>query len=226
MVAIISVNGNIGSGKSTLLQQVYLENEKRRQNDPDRLKIRVVLEPVSDWCAPVLPGDQSMLGAFYEDMCRNAFPFQMHVLLTRVRQILDILYEIESSGQDVLLVVERGPWVDIDLMGAPMRDVGSITEMEWHVYEQWHAEVMRTLPALSGLVYLTNPPEECLSRVRCRKRDDERSGLCLEHLQRIHDAHASFVCDCDLPKLSIESADDQQSETARQILDWIEKSGM
>ena len=225
MVHFVSINGNIGSGKSTLLKEIEIEYSKRRCKDTDRVPVMIVPEPIEEWCRPVLDQQQcSMLKAFYGDPKLNAFSFQMYVLYTRFRQIFEIMSSIEDDN--TLVIVERGPWVDLELMGLPIRDSGALSEMQWVIYEYWHNMMLSFLPPLSAVVYLQIEPQVCIDRIETRGRRDEKGGIDIDYLKRVHDAHESYVCNCPHPKTIIKSLDSKQTEAAKKVIDWIEAIGL
>ena len=221
VLTIVSVNGNIGSGKSTLLSAIEASSSSSSI-------LKIVPEPIEEWCRPVLEdGSCSMLKAFYDDSTGVAFTFQMYVLLTRVQQIREELEKLDDA-LDAVLGVERGPWVDLDLMGVPIRESGAMTDMEWYVYESWHRAVLETLPAMSAYVYLCAPPEQCMERVESRGRSDEKSGIDLEYLRRVHESHEAYMDTCAIPKLLVPSEEGMQhgaaaATRAQAVLGFIDK---
>jgi deoxyadenosine/deoxycytidine kinase len=64
-VLIYSIEGNIGAGKSTLLHELERLHAARGGAEGCGFALRVLAEPVDEWCKPVLPGGESMLQAYY-----------------------------------------------------------------------------------------------------------------------------------------------------------------
>lgn len=225
MVVIVSINGNIGSGKSTLLSAIAKEHARRLSIDPLRVSIRVLTEPLSEWRCPVLKGGkQSMLEAFYEDVHKNAFPFQMYILFTRMQQLHD---ELEKCDDSTVLFIERGPWVDLDLMGGAVRRTGGFSEMDWMILRQWHDLMLKTLPPVRAYVYLRACPDQCVSRIRVRGRGEEVRSVNVDYLQVLHDVHEKYYNDYDKSlKYLMESSQGAPESIARELMDWIETVGI
>ena len=192
----MSLEGNIGSGKSTVLAAV----EKKRGTC-------VLQEPVDEWSTPVdgVPGGPGMLQLFYADRVRNGFAFQMFVMLSRVRQHLDVLRSPGGRDEGPILT-ERCLASDYELFGKTMRESGLLDDAQWATYDGWSAVVSdifsaaapdkakgagcRACPA--GVVYLRATPEKSLERVDKRRRDGE-AAIALEDLASLHEAHEAWI---------------------------------
>ena len=80
MVLIISIDGNIGSGKSTALN--FLKDKYKYDNS-----IIFLEEPVDTW-NEIKDEGKTILGKFYENQEKYAFPFQMMAFITRYNILL------------------------------------------------------------------------------------------------------------------------------------------
>lgn len=180
---VVSLCGNIGAGKSTVID--HLGRLCREAG----LSATVLPEPVEEWCAPIVGSSRrSMLGLFYEDMARNAMAFQMYVLLSRTNQIRRALVD---APPDALILIERGPWVDLQLMARPSVESGSLSEMDWLVCRRWHDEVLADLlPSLDSAIYIRTKPEECMRRILSRGREAENMDLA--YVESVHGSHEAF----------------------------------
>lgn len=219
MATFVTLYGNIGSGKSTLLSEL-----QRLALRDCKVPLRVLCEPVEEWCRPVLSdGADSMLSAFYADPRGSAMAFQMHVLYTRMKQIEKAMAECDD---DTIFVVERGPWVDLQLMGVPVRRTGAFSDMQWEVCRAWHDAIVARLPPLSGSIYLRTAPDKCAERIEHRRRPAEIGKIDLDYLNLVHEAHDEFAFALDgrvgKPTLVVESPCDEQTTTAQKVLTWIE----
>lgn len=220
---VVSVVGNIGSGKSSLLDAI---------KEVSKGSIACVPEPISEWVSPVLSSGQSMLEAYYADKRRNAFAFQMFILLTRVRQIrrsIDVVEREWDGGPGAVVVVERGPWVDVPLIGQVVRDQGLTNDSEWLTLTEWSNESLSSLPALCGIVYLRTLPQQCVERIAARARDGENL-IDADYVQQIHDSHeanlASTIANrCRAPCMPCLILDGQEkpSVNAWKVLQWIDQ---
>ena len=197
-MVMFTLEGPIGAGKSTLLTAIA------SLAAASGIPLRTAQEPVEAWSAPILPGGVGMLQAFYADPLQNAFPFQMYVLLTRVRQVRA---EPEGASGPVLLS-ERCIATDREVFAKSSREAGMMSDVQWAAYDAWYDEMVDLLrPAQpSGVVYLGCSPEVSLRRIADRARDGEASVdmACLERLQRAHEAWIAEARTAGTPVLELD----------------------
>jgi deoxyadenosine/deoxycytidine kinase len=199
---VLSLEGNIGSGKSTLLRALAQQG------------LRVSQEPVDEWSAPSLPDGRGMLQAFYDDKKKNAFAFQMYVLDSRVRQVMDILAAQASHPADAV-VTERCLASDSGIFAAMLHRSGNLSDVERVSYESAVA-TMRRLTAEAepaAVVYLRTSPDVCARRVAARARDGE-SSVDVAYLSSLHEAHEAYVArlsDLGVPVLVLDGNQDGQN---------------
>jgi deoxyadenosine/deoxycytidine kinase len=179
---IVSVEGNVGSGKSSLLAALSARLE---DGDFKGLDVKVLQEPVHEWCSPVLPDGRSMLEAFYSDPSKYAFPFQMHVLFSRYRQAA-------SLAEDAIVVTERCIESDMELFAKAGLERGLIDDVEWVAYTSWHEWASRTICGNVEYVYLRTSPKVCMDRVRARNRHGEED-VTLDYLESLNDRHDAWL---------------------------------
>lgn len=190
---LVSLEGCIGAGKSTLMRAVSAL--VAAGDAPDACAgLRVLQEPVAEWCAPALPDGRGMLQAFYADPERCAFAFQMFVLLSRLRQARAGCGS--GGGARGPVLSERCIASDYELFGLPAHEAGRIGEAEWVAYGAWVDEICGALvPEAArprGVVYMRCPPEVSLQRVARRNRDGEQA-LDLGAARAMHDRHEEWV---------------------------------
>jgi deoxyadenosine/deoxycytidine kinase len=215
---IISLCGNIGAGKSTVIEHLG------RRLDEAGIPVVVLPEPVEEWCAPIgsRDGADSMLGLFYKDMSGNAMAFQMYVLLSRTLQLRGALAATATASPDTLVLIERGPWVDLQLMARSSLESGSLSEMDWLVCERWHDFILASMPSLYAAVYVRTNPEECMRRILTRGRSAENMDR--SYIDSIHDSHEAFF-NGNVSSVASKSAVFENagcpSACADSIFDWI-----
>ena len=165
----------------------------RHIRDDVHAGIRVAFEPVDEWCAPVLPGQQGMLQAFYADPDANGFAFQMYVLLSRAKQARQLC---AVAPREQPLLMERCTMSDFALFGSMLKRSGRISEAQWVAYKGWHDEVSDAFRPFSSTpdatVYLRCSPDVCMRRITRRDRDGETT-MQREYLSCLHDAHEEWI---------------------------------
>lgn len=194
-VVFVSLEGLIGAGKSTIVKAI---------GELGRDDVVVVQEPVSRWCAPVIPLEggaegqmTSLLEAYYKDERSVAMAFQMYAMFTRVQQLSELASDIaEGRRPGVRLVVaERCSWSDYELFGRPMKAKGLLSDADWFVYTAWFESVTsgRLAPSLkpSGYAFLSCPPDVCMARIASRARPGE-DGIDRPYLEALDRAHVGF----------------------------------
>lgn len=171
---IVVIYGNIGCGKSTLLNELSKYFGK---------SFSILNEPIDEWTSPCI-NDQSILQHFYSQPDRNATAMQFYVLLTRLKQMLN------TSNNNI--IIERGIWYDLDIMGQIAVDYGWINPCEWFVLKECYKQFITTKPDL--IIYLKTEPKICLDRIKTRSRLSE-SNITLDYLEKIHDRHEDCLKD-------------------------------
>lgn len=216
----LAVEGNIGCGKSTLLDALDAGGETQAPSDladPGRPRVLVVHEPVDRWTAVPLPGGGppgNLLDLFYSNPTRWAYTFQHYVLMTRLaaeRGSRDwtgeeglrnaIAAEVADAGDvsarkapTAVRVLERTPFSDRAIFVEASRRQGGMLPLEVAVYDAWYEGQLSSDPRVApdGFVYLRAAPSTCHDRLRKRGRREE-SGVPLEYLQVLHEAHEDWL---------------------------------
>jgi deoxyadenosine/deoxycytidine kinase len=226
MVRIVSIAGNIGSGKSTLIEEIASRYGTVQRNQSGDIISRVVtlLEPIAAWTAPALEDGRSMLGAFYSDPAENALAFQTYVLVSRVKQLEDALSQIvaEGDGDSVLILMERGPWVDMALMARPMFSSGMLSAMDWYVYGMLNDMLVARLPSVDAIVYLRAGVADCTARINTRARSDE-DRIDAAYLAALHDSHDAYFASPNVANFHCvhSSCDTSVGELADSVVAWF-----
>ena len=175
----VVVDGNVGSGKSTLLDSLGREG------------LPVIKEPVERWCSRFEHRGEPVdapLELFYRDPGKYALPFQIHVIESRVRQLL------EPAGGSPL-VVERDPF-DTEVFVEDNYASGAFSGFEHRSFVDLSRTMRRCLPLEhAGSVYLRLGPEACMRRVRERGREAE-GGVGIQRLRALHALHEAKYRPC------------------------------
>ena len=200
---IFFVEGNIASGKTTLLENV--DNKKIKGK-----RIRIILEPISQWIEKYRDAENNLLGHFYKDSKKWAFAFQMVVLMNRYKCIAEMR---EKYPYDIL-VFERSLHTDRKCFALNCHENGDINEIEWKIYVDWWEYFITkcvTIPQLicsqnkstsdvaqqhqidkHRYVYLRTPYEECYKRMKVRKRGEELT-VSIDYLQQLEQKHDQWL---------------------------------
>lgn len=197
----IVVDGNIGAGKSTLLSSLSAEG------------VSVVQEPIDQWCSRFEHRGayvDAPLQLFYRDPTKYALPFQLHVINTRIQQLMKA--ESGSTNSDVF-VMERDPF-DTEVFVEDNYASGAFDVFEHRSFTDLTETMRQCIPIEHvGNVYLRLDPEICMKRIKERGREAE-SCLSMTKLQDLHRLHEqkysaviadpkSIVIDARLPANAI-----------------------
>mmetsp|Transcript_1896 Transcript_1896/g.4316 ORF Transcript_1896/g.4316 Transcript_1896/m.4316 type:complete len:379 (-) Transcript_1896:46-1182(-) len=178
----IAVEGNIGVGKSTFLKLMS-------EVDDFRGNVITLPEPVEKWQS-VAGTKHNLLQEFYADPKRFAYSFQSYAFITRFLQ--------HNAGAvdhpDEIRMIERTVFTDRKVFVSSLHDQGLLSEMEVCLYSEWFDPVVETLPSLipNITIYLRASPEKCLSRLKCRSREEE-GNIQLEYLEILHKKHEDWL---------------------------------
>ncbi|KAF0033872.1 hypothetical protein F2P81_013938 [Scophthalmus maximus] len=193
----VSIEGNIAVGKSTfarLLQSACPDWE-------------VMAEPVSKWQniesgtskgadASQQTTVSNLLQMMYQDPQRWSYTFQTYSCMSRLRtQLRPPPARLLSSEGTPVQVYERSVYSDRYIFALNMFELGCINSTEWAVYQDWHSLLVEQFGhqvELEGIIYLTAPPQNCMERLECRGRSEER-GVKLDYLEKLHVQHERWL---------------------------------
>ena len=175
---IFYLEGNISSGKTTLLQKIQNETIENK-------RIRVILEPVETWIDHYKDKNNNLLGYFYADTRKWAFPFQMAIIMNRFKCVQNA---IKKYPHDIL-VFERSLHTDRKCFAPNCYEQKGISDIEWNIYVEWWDVFMQTEVMVKYKhIYLRTPYEVCYQRMKIRKRDEELK-VSKDYLQQIEQKH-------------------------------------
>lgn len=173
----ITIEGPIGAGKTSLSRLLAEE-----------LGARLMLEVVEE---------NPFLALFYDDPERYAFSVQTFFLLSRYKQVQDMMQGslfFSDTVADYLF--------DKDFIFASLNLRGD----EWELYRDLYTQLRPRLPAPDLTVYLRAAPDLLLERVAQRGRPFEQN-MEASYLRRLGDAYDHYFEHYEAPLHVIEAAD-------------------
>lgn len=186
---LISIEGGIGAGKSTLLDALKERNPSWHFID----------EPVGTWRSLKTADGENLLDLFQKDKGRYSYTFQNCALLTRA---INIQKTIQSWKEDCIagrakwsdnvFVTERCLDTDYHVFAKMLFDQGMMNLCEWDLQKMWFNYIQSTASALSGIIYLSTPPDICAERITQRGREEE-STIPIEYLQNLDKYHKAWL---------------------------------
>ncbi|XP_060043053.1 deoxyguanosine kinase, mitochondrial isoform X2 [Erinaceus europaeus] len=223
----LSIEGNIAVGKSTfvkLLTKTYPE-------------WHIATEPVATWQNVQTSGTQkacatqslgNLLDMLYREPARWSYTFQTFSFLSRLKVQLESFPEKYLQTTKAVQIFERSVYSDRYIFAKNLFENGSLTDIEWHIYQDWHSFLLQefaTQLKLHGFVYLQATPQVCLKRLHKRARQEEK-GIELEYLEQLHDQHEAWLIHrttkphseslLNTPVLVLDVNDDFSEEVTRQ----------
>lgn len=195
------IEANIGAGKSTLLRNL--------ESIPG---IICVQEPVNEWIKEYgltqtdsTTGEKTnvnILQLFYQNPSRNAFLFQMMVLMNRYRHIkstVDYIISTKRFNEPVQIFIERSIDTDINCFAMNAKENGFLNEIEWKVYCDWmnwfkkEVEVMFLNAFIHKIryIFIDVSSEICYQRMAKRNRTEEAT-VGIEYLKQIEEKHLEW----------------------------------
>lgn len=169
----ISIEGNIGAGKSTFLKKIT-----------DDLMCPLLLEPCHEW--QNISG-HNLLDAFYKDIKRWAYSFQLYAFLTRIESIEK---KLDSMKND-FFISERSIFADRYVFAEVCYNNGNMNELEWNMYKAWFDWTIsrintQVLPA--AIIYLKVSPEVSYQRINIRGRAEEKN-IPIDYLEALNNQY-------------------------------------
>jgi deoxyadenosine/deoxycytidine kinase len=167
---LISIEGDIGAGKTTLIN-------KMRTMYPNW---HFIPEPIDTWQNLKTAEGDNLLELFYKNKDRYSYTFQNCALLSRA---LNIKLTIDKWKKDCdinpalakhnVFLTERCLETDYHVFAQMLYDDGCMNLVEWDLYKMWYNYVKSQSYPLSGIIYVTTPPEICADRIKQRGRKGE-----------------------------------------------------
>jgi deoxyadenosine/deoxycytidine kinase len=172
---MILLEGNIGAGKSTLGRTLKASG-----------LFDFIEEPVEAWQEGFAA---NLLDAFYSDMKRWAFTFQITAFITRAKTWKEVLARTNHSR----VVLERSIFTDRYVFATNSHRLGGMTDAEWQVYcGLWEFLVSNYCVEPDCILYYRTPAEVCVERMKSRGRSEE-AGVSLAYLQQLEALHDQWL---------------------------------
>lgn len=183
MVRIYSCEGNIGAGKTTLLS--HIETLTKSFNT---YQIIVLREPVDVWSTVCSSDGLNILENFYKDPVKYAFPFQVLAFTTRLTLLKNA---IKDNPECKVIICERSLYADGNIFAKMLYDDGTMDDVSYQIYRKMYENAVEDFP-LTGVIYLTIPPDLCSKRIVQRARSGEEN-IPLEYLEKCSKYHESWL---------------------------------
>jgi deoxyadenosine/deoxycytidine kinase len=172
---MILLEGNIGAGKSTVGRALKESG-----------LFDFIEEPVEAWQEGFAG---NLLDAFYSDMQRWAFTFQITAFVTRAKTWQEVLALTNHSR----VVLERSIFTDRYVFAINSHRLGGMSDLEWEVYcGLWDFLTSNYCVEPDCILYYRTPAEVCLERMKLRARYEE-SGVSLEYLRQLETLHDEWL---------------------------------
>ncbi|ELK33049.1 Deoxyguanosine kinase, mitochondrial [Myotis davidii] len=157
----LSIEGNIAVGKSSfvkLLTKRYPE-------------WHVATEPVASWQNVQAAGPQkafstlnpgNLLDLMYREPARWSYTFQTFSFMSRLKIQLEPFPEKVLQAKKGVQIFERSVYSDRYIFAKNLFENGSLNDMEWHIYQDWHSFLLQEFASqlqLHGFIYLQATPQ-------------------------------------------------------------------
>ena len=177
---MIVVDGVVGSGKTTLMN--ILKEE---------LGVSGFEEPVTD---------NPILGKFYHDRKRYAFPLQIFFLNRRFRMLK------EAQAKKVSSVMDRSIYGDV-IFAKLLHDGGDMEKDEFDLYQDLLTNMLDHIEAPKLMIYLRADVDTAIDRIEKRGRDYEQI-VERDYWERLNREYEAYFSAYNLSKLLIIEAKD------------------
>lgn len=182
---MIIVDGVVGSGKTTLMNILREE-----------LKLDGFEEPVTD---------NPILGKFYHDRQRYAFPLQIFFLNRRFR----VLKEAQEKNE--ACIMDRSIYGDV-IFAKLLHDGGDMDKDEFSLYQDLLANMLDHIEAPRLMIYLHCDVDTAIERIRKRGRDYEQI-VERDYWERLNSEYEEYFKAYDLSPILIIEAKDYDLES-------------
>ncbi|XP_054449494.1 deoxyguanosine kinase, mitochondrial isoform X1 [Pteronotus mesoamericanus] len=164
----------------------------------------------------------------YQEPARWSYTFQTFSFMSRLKIELEPFPEKLLQAKKVVQIFERSVYSDRYIFAKNLFENGSISGLEWHIYQEWHSFLLQEFASrlqLHGFIYLQATPQVCLKRLHQRNRKEER-GIELAYLEQLHGQHEDWLVHkttklhfealVDIPVLVLDVNDDFSTEVTKQ----------
>lgn len=172
---MIVVDGVVGSGKTTLMNILTEE-----------LGVSGFEEPVTD---------NPILGKFYHDRKRYAFPLQIFFLNRRFRMLKEAQENKASS------VMDRSIYGDV-IFAKLLHDGGDMEKDEFMLYQDLLTNMLDHIQAPKLMIYLRADVDTAIGRIESRGRDYEQI-VERDYWERLNKEYEDYFSAYNLSKLLI-----------------------
>ncbi|XP_028010174.1 deoxyguanosine kinase, mitochondrial isoform X3 [Eptesicus fuscus] len=131
----------------------------------------------------------------YREPARWSYTFQTFSFMSRLKIQLEPFPEKVLRAKKGVQIFERSVYSDRYIFAKNLFENGSLSDMEWHIYQDWHSFLLQEFAGrlqLHGFIYLQATPQVCLKRLHRRGREEER-GIELEYLEQLHGQHEAWL---------------------------------
>jgi deoxyadenosine/deoxycytidine kinase len=187
---VVCLEGTIAAGKTTVLQ--HLAKQKN---------FAVFPEQVEKW--QMVPGaasaaDSNLLGLFYQNQAKYAYPFQNLALLTQFENHV-------NPDPAPVRIIERSAHSSYHVFAALLHKNRALTTLEHDLLRLLY----RQLTSLNSCrvdyyLYLDVPPVAAHLRLERRGRQEEKTGqLTIDYLQQLESNYDDFFENQEAPVLRV-----------------------
>ena len=167
----IGLSGIIGAGKTEFAKQLSAYMDAKGYYEP------VEKNP--------------LLGLFYDDMEKHAFPLQIQLFLQRFSQGTDISFFNKHHNQAA--IQDRTIFEDKIFLNL-LKKMGHIHDEHFKIYEDLFSTFIDDISSPDLIIYLSVDAEVAFERVKERDRKMEKDGnISLEYLQSLKAEYEEFM---------------------------------
>ncbi|XP_062934863.1 deoxyguanosine kinase, mitochondrial isoform X3 [Cynocephalus volans] len=133
----------------------------------------------------------------YQEPARWSYTFQTFSFMSRLKVQLEPFTEKLLKAEKPVQIFERSVYSDRYIFAKNLFENGSLSDIEWHIYQDWHSFLLREFASrltLHGFIYLQATPQICLKRLYRRAREEEK-GIELAYLKQLHGQHEAWFVD-------------------------------
>jgi len=169
------LEGNQSVGKSTFLRLLKQHFSY----------IDIEYEPLTCWQKK--RSGESLLGNFFNDLPRWAYTLDTFALMVRVREHLK-----QQNNPNKNRVFERSIYSGYYGYAYCDYTLGSMTNMEWALHNEWFDYLTKNCTPPLGFIYLRVDPDVAYKRSIKRNREEDKNAK-LEFLTQLGNHHDNFL---------------------------------
>jgi deoxyadenosine/deoxycytidine kinase len=175
---------------------------------------------VDQWTQMMDENKQNILELFYNDKKRWGYTFQTCALLTRHKNMQDMMTRLQEATTPQVIITERSILTDKYIFAEMLYHTGYITCLEWELYNNMFDTISQN-QCIDGIIYVSTSAATSKERIALRGRPEEDS-ISITYLDDLDKQHKKWLSTSLIPVCTVSTEPGNSLDTTmKQINEFI-----